>query len=95
MSRAALIIVDYQNDFLPPDGALAVAEGRDVQPVIEDMLDEKKWKWDLVVATQASLSFGIQSLRTPRADGARTTIPLSISHSRLDIPTRNPSPSWK
>lgn len=55
MSKTALIIVDYQNDFLPPDGALAVAEGRDIAPALKSLLDQSTWEWDLVVATQVSL----------------------------------------
>lgn len=43
----ALIIVDIQNDFLPP-GALPVPNGEDVIPVINGLQE----KFDLVVATQ-------------------------------------------
>ena len=42
-----LIIVDVQNDFIP-GGALAVPEGDQVVPIINEML----YKFDLVVATQ-------------------------------------------
>ncbi|KAJ9103675.1 hypothetical protein QFC19_004250, partial [Naganishia cerealis] len=50
----ALIIVDVQNDFLPPTGSLAVAEGRDTLPRIYKFLEDEEWaaEWDLVVATQ-------------------------------------------
>jgi nicotinamidase/pyrazinamidase len=43
----ALLIVDVQNDFLP-NGALAVADGDQVIPVINALQDQ----FDLVVATQ-------------------------------------------
>ncbi|ODN99381.1 hypothetical protein L198_03223 [Cryptococcus wingfieldii CBS 7118] len=51
MSDTALIIVDVQNDFLPPSGSLAVPNGRAVLPVIEEMLGPE-WEWGLVVASQ-------------------------------------------
>ncbi|MFW6071433.1 MAG: isochorismatase family protein [Candidatus Bipolaricaulota bacterium] len=34
-----LIVVDYQNDFLPPDGALAVPGGDELLEKINDMID--------------------------------------------------------
>lgn len=34
----ALIIVDFQEDFCPPDGSLAVAEGRDIAPTVNELL---------------------------------------------------------
>ncbi|KAH9833707.1 isochorismatase family hydrolase [Rhodofomes roseus] len=36
--RPALLIVDVQEDFCPPNGALAVPDGRAVVPVINDLL---------------------------------------------------------
>ncbi|KAF7297433.1 OrdA protein [Mycena indigotica] len=36
--RSALIIVDLQEDFCPPNGSLAVAGGRDIVPVINTLL---------------------------------------------------------
>lgn len=47
MPNRALIVVDVQYDFMP-DGALPVAGGYDVIPVINELMDE----FDLVVATQ-------------------------------------------
>jgi nicotinamidase-related amidase len=34
----ALIVVDFQEDFTPPNGSLAVAEGRDIAPVVNRLL---------------------------------------------------------
>ena len=45
--NSALLIVDVQNDFLP-GGALAVADGDQVIPVINDL----QQKFDFIVATQ-------------------------------------------
>ena len=49
MSRA-LIIVDYQNDFTPPDGALAVPEGDEIAERINALA--ASGDYDLVVATR-------------------------------------------
>ncbi|EXJ83530.1 hypothetical protein A1O1_07153 [Capronia coronata CBS 617.96] len=48
--KPALIVVDMQNDFCPPDGSLAVAGGRDVVPLINDLLGSPRF--GLKVATQ-------------------------------------------
>jgi len=55
MGRTALFIVDVQNDFLPPDGSLAVPRGREIIPVIGSLLDRSTWDWDLVIATQVRI----------------------------------------
>jgi nicotinamidase/pyrazinamidase len=49
MSRA-LIVVDYQNDFTPPDGALAVREGDEIAGRINELA--RSGDYDLVVATR-------------------------------------------
>src|SRR5215210_5220523 len=49
MARA-LIIVDYQNDFTSPDGALAVREGDEIAPRINELA--RSGEYDLVVATR-------------------------------------------
>jgi len=46
----ALVVVDVQNDFLPPDGALAVAGGDEVIGPINDLL--ASGAFDVVVATR-------------------------------------------
>ncbi|USP76201.1 uncharacterized protein yc1106_03475 [Curvularia clavata] len=47
----ALVIVDVQEDFCPPSGALAVAGGRDIVPAINEFLD---YPFALKVATKDS-----------------------------------------
>ncbi|KAG9592595.1 Isochorismatase hydrolase, partial [Aureobasidium melanogenum] len=47
--KAALIVVDLQEDFCPPNGSLAVTDGRSIAPVINDLL---KLPWALRVATK-------------------------------------------
>ena len=49
-ARRALVVVDVQNDFLPPHGSLAVPGGQEIIPVINGLLE--KQRWDLVVLTQ-------------------------------------------
>ncbi|KAL0574892.1 NAD(+) salvage pathway protein [Marasmius crinis-equi] len=37
--KPALIVVDFQEDFCPPNGSLAVGDGRTIAPIINDLLD--------------------------------------------------------
>lgn len=46
----ALIIVDFQEDFCPPTGSLAVAGGRDIGPTVNELLSLRSFA--LRVATQ-------------------------------------------
>ena len=46
----ALIIVDYQNDFTPPDGALAVPGGDSIAGRINELAAEERF--DVVIATR-------------------------------------------
>ncbi|KAJ7210595.1 Isochorismatase-like protein [Mycena rebaudengoi] len=50
VSKTALLIVDLQEDFCPPNGALAVAGGRDIVPIINGLLASPKF--DVRVATR-------------------------------------------
>ncbi|KAH0342799.1 Isochorismatase hydrolase, partial [Aureobasidium melanogenum] len=47
--KAALVVVDLQEDFCPPNGSLAVTDGRSIAPVINDLL---KLPWTLRVASK-------------------------------------------
>ncbi|KAI9802251.1 MAG: hypothetical protein M1825_002972 [Sarcosagium campestre] len=47
--RPSLIVVDFQEDFCPPDGALAVGGGRDLIETINDII---QLPFELKVATQ-------------------------------------------
>ncbi len=46
--KKALIIIDLQNDFLPPNGALAVPGGDEIIPIINQLMP----KFEHVFATQ-------------------------------------------
>nr|XP_019008036.1 uncharacterized protein I206_07204 [Kwoniella pini CBS 10737]OCF46817.1 hypothetical protein I206_07204 [Kwoniella pini CBS 10737] len=52
MSKTAFLIIDVQYDFLPPSGSLAVPDGEAILPVIHDLLDQSKWDWSVIVASQ-------------------------------------------
>ena len=68
MPHTALIIVDVQNDFLPPSGSLAVPGGRQVIPVIQKLLD-RSWKWDTVIASQVGFPHVIATHRSTTFEG--------------------------
>lgn len=51
LSQAALLIIDLQEDFLPPEGALAVKDGRHLIPSIIGLLD-KQYNWGAIIATK-------------------------------------------
>ncbi|QPG76764.1 hypothetical protein FOA43_004158 [Brettanomyces nanus] len=48
----ALMIIDMQEDFLPPSGSLAIDQGRDIIPAVLRLLDLSKYKWKAVIATK-------------------------------------------
>lgn len=52
MLKAALLIIDLQEDFLPPNGALAVPNGREVIENILDLCDLTKYPWLAIALTQ-------------------------------------------
>ncbi|PVG03684.1 Isochorismatase hydrolase [Serendipita vermifera] len=51
MGKRALLLVDIQNDFLPPDGSLAVKDGDAILPLVYKLLDEHEGQFDLIVAS--------------------------------------------
>ena len=62
---SALIVVDVQNDFLPPDGSLAVGQGRDILPIIHKILDRHFFK--LIVTTQVRLLLALVAVLVAHA----------------------------
>lgn len=48
----ALLIIDLQEDFLPPTGSLACKGGREIIPTILSLLDLEKYGWKAVIATK-------------------------------------------
>lgn len=52
MTVKALLVIDIQNDFLPPNGSLAVAHGDEIiEPVIK-LMEDPKQEWHRVVLTR-------------------------------------------
>uniref|UniRef100_A0A7S2TH99 nicotinamidase n=1 Tax=Lotharella oceanica TaxID=641309 RepID=A0A7S2TH99_9EUKA len=49
-ARRAFLIIDVQNDFLPPNGSLKVEEGDKIIPLINKL--RKDIEWDLVCVSQ-------------------------------------------
>ncbi|KIM25599.1 hypothetical protein M408DRAFT_26145 [Serendipita vermifera MAFF 305830] len=49
--KTALLLVDIQHDFLPPDGSLAVPDGDKILPLVYRILDEAHAQFDLIVAS--------------------------------------------
>ncbi|RLV86374.1 Nicotinamidase [Meyerozyma sp. JA9] len=52
MEKLALVIVDLQNDFLPPNGSLAIPGGNEIISNIINLLDPHKYRFSAVIATQ-------------------------------------------
>jgi len=52
MSRSgtALVLVDIQNDFLPPEGSLAVTDGDKIIPVVLELLKNPD-RYDVIAVT--------------------------------------------
>ncbi|KKY33017.1 putative pyrazinamidase nicotinamidase [Diaporthe ampelina] len=46
----ALIVVDFQEDFCPPSGSLAISQGRDIAPAVNELLALPSWA--VRIATQ-------------------------------------------
>ncbi|GAA5993803.1 hypothetical protein JCM11641_006069 [Rhodosporidiobolus odoratus] len=83
MSRmpAALLLVDIQNDFLPPSGALAVPQGDSILTgAVHRLLDEGKW--DLVVASQDHHPQGHISFASRHGQPAFSAIEVSLPPTR-------------
>ncbi|KAK6454342.1 NAD(+) salvage pathway protein [Scheffersomyces xylosifermentans] len=51
-SKIALAIIDVQEDFLPSHGSLAIKDGRDIIPLINNLITTRKFKWGAIIATQ-------------------------------------------
>lgn len=49
--KDALLIIDLQEDFLPPNGALAVKDGRGVIHTINNLVEDSS-RWELIIASK-------------------------------------------
>lgn len=84
----ALLIVDVQNDFLPPSGSLAVPDGLDILPHIHKFLQDPEWtaRWDLVVATQDWHPRGHISFASAHEGGR--------PYTKIQVPKRTTDPGF-
>ncbi|KAM9931125.1 hypothetical protein OXX59_000009 [Metschnikowia pulcherrima] len=51
MVKSALVVIDLQEDFLPPNGSLAVKDGRSIVSGIVALLNLYKYAWSFIAAT--------------------------------------------
>lgn len=90
--RAALLIVDLQEDFCPPAGTLAVASGRSIAPTINRLLT---LPFALTVCTQdwhpaSHISFAANH-PPPNNTPYTSTIRIASPHDAADVQT---TPLW-
>lgn len=57
MTKTALLLIDIQNDFIPPNGSLAVNGGDQILAPVYQILDEAADHFDLVVASLVRLPY--------------------------------------
>jgi nicotinamidase len=53
MTKTALLLIDIQNDFIPPNGSLAVNGGDQILTAVYRILDEAADHFELIVASLA------------------------------------------
>ncbi|KIJ56792.1 hypothetical protein M422DRAFT_22937 [Sphaerobolus stellatus SS14] len=80
MSRKALLVVDVQYDFLPPDGSLAVPRGDTLLPFIYDLLERAQGEYDLVIASLVRHPVGHVSFASTHSKPAFTEIEIPQLH---------------
>ena len=56
--KKALLLVDIQYDFLPPQGALAVPDGDMILPHIYELLEHGE-RYDIIVASMVSVGLAL------------------------------------
>jgi len=84
-SQSALIVVDVQNDFLPPSGCIIIKDGLAVIPVINKL--KKRVQWGAVIFTQRwhpenHMSFFVVNKDKP---GAQLFQPLELGNGRTQM----------
>jgi len=78
--KSALLVIDVQNDFLPPSGALAVPDGASVIPVINNL--RNRVNFGIIVLTQDwhpndHMSFHANNTENPNA---KLLHPITLSN---------------
>lgn len=83
--KTALILVDIQYDFLPPDGSLAVNEGNQILEPTYKLLDNAREYFDLVVASQDYHPVSHVSFASTHGKDPFTAIEVPKLHSEETI----------
>jgi len=83
--RSALLVIDVQNDFCPPDGSLAVNEGTVVIPIINNL--RKNVHFNLVAHTQDfhpadHISFASNNKDNPEC---KLFTPLQLKNGQMQV----------
>jgi len=81
-----LLVIDVQNDFCPPNGALAVKDGDLVIPVINELRESAKW--DMIALTKdwhpaGHISF--HSTHKPHDTNAELFQPFQLHNGNLQV----------
>jgi len=82
--KSALLIIDVQNDFLPPEGSLAVKNGTEVISVINQLRDRVKFD-HVAISQDWHPVLHVSFCSTHKSKGAILFNPflLSTGHTRL------------
>jgi len=82
--KSALLIIDVQNDFLPPEGSLAVAHGTEVVPVINGL--RARVKFDHIALSQDWHPVGhVSFVSTHVAQGAKIFTPFLLTSGQYQV----------
>ncbi|KAF8529131.1 nicotinamidase [Hysterangium stoloniferum] len=79
MPRKALLVVDLQYDFLPPNGSLAVPDGETVLPFINDLLEHSD-DYEVIAASMVRHPNGHISFASTHSKPPFTQIDIPILH---------------
>jgi len=88
LQGTALVLVDIQNDFLPPSGSLAVAHGDTILPTVQSLL--RDFEWDLVVSSLDWHPPGHVSFASAHRKAVGTSISVPVPHET----TQNNQELW-
>ncbi|KAG8797356.1 hypothetical protein FRC17_007756, partial [Serendipita sp. 399] len=92
-NKTALILVDIQHDFLPPDGSLAVTEGDQILPPVYRLIENAEKYFDLIVASLVRVYSGLGTAAN-HANHPVSHVSFASTHGKepfttLEIPKLN------
>jgi len=84
MTKTALLLIDIQYDFIPPNGSLAVNGGDQILAPVYRILDEAADNFDLIVASLACLpSLRVAFLPETDFEACRTVCEADVAKNVL------------